>query len=336
MVYDLNSKERILIALQHEEPDRVPLFEAWIEPEILKKLGGDMYSVRLKLGIDALPISHHPMGKTLAYGDGIDEWGRIFKNGQYAGGIVKRKEDIERFSPSLDHAENWFPVKHIRNIQKLYDEDYALYFAWHDCSLGLTYLSMGIENFFLGLYNDIDFIKSLIKRSTEWTIALVEQANDIVDFIVLGDDVADNNRPFISLQMFRELILPEYKKIARAAKVPIFWHSDGNIEPLIPLIIQSGFNGIHSLEPKANIDLAKIKRDFGDKLVLIGNLDTTEILCQQNLELIRKDVKRCIKQGAPGGGYLFSSSNSLFEGHNIRAIIEAYNYAKKIGRYPII
>jgi uroporphyrinogen-III decarboxylase len=81
--------------------------------------------------------------------------------------------------------------------------------------------------------------------------------------------------------------------------------------------------------------LAKIKEQYGDKLVLAGNLDTTEVLCQSNLDIVRKDVERCIRQGAPEGGYLFSSSNSLFEGHNIKAILEAYRYAKKIGTYPI-
>lgn len=70
-------------------------------------------------------------------------------------------------------------------------------------------------------------------------------------------------------------------------------------------------------------------------MVLAGNVDTTYVLCQSNLSIVRKDVERAIKQGAPGGGFLFSSSNSLFEGHNIGAILEAYNHAKKVGRYPI-
>jgi len=156
-----------------------------------------------------------------------------------------------------------------------------------------------------------------------------------VDFIILGDDAAENSRPLISPKLFRELILPEYKKIVKASKVPIIWHSDGHITPLLPMIIEAGFTGVHSLEPKANIDLADIKHLYGDKLILAGNLDTTEILCQPDLNLVREDVERCIKHGAPGGGYLFSSSNSLFEGHNVKAIREAYYYAKRIGKYPI-
>ena len=330
-----NSRERVIVAFEHKEPDRVPLFEAWIEDVIVDALSGNHYGVREKLGIDCMPLGEKP-SNTKAYGHGIDEWGRIFKNGQYAGGVVKNEVDLEKYSAPLSHAENWFPPEKIKRQKKRCGDNYALYFGWHDCSLGLAYLRMGMETFFLSIYDQPEFVKVVIERSTEWIIALVDQASQVeVDFIILGDDAADNSRPMISPSLFRRLILPEYKKIVNASDVPILWHSDGNVTPLLPMIIEAGFAGVHSLEPKANIDLAEIKEQYGDRLVLAGNLDMTDILCQSNLDLVRKDVERCIKQGAPGGGYLFSSSNSLFEGHNTKAILEAYRYAKKIGRYPI-
>lgn len=331
----MNPRERVLTTFQHKEPDRVPLFEGWIELEIIKAIGGSSYRAYEKLGLDCLPLGWDPVGKTQAYGNGIDEWGRIFKDGQYGGGVIKTQVDLEKYTAPASHAQDWFPPEKIKNIKNKY-ENYAFFFAWHDCSLGLAYLSMGIENFFLSLYDQPEFVKAIIERSTEWIIALVEQANQVeVDFILLGDDTADNSRPFISPTLFRNLILPEYKRIVKASDVPIIWHSDGNIVPLLPMIIEAGFAGVHSLEPKANIDLAEIKNEYGDKLVLAGNLDTTMILCQSNIELVRRDVERCIQQGAPGGGYLFSSCNSLFKGHNINTILEAYSYAKKIGTYPI-
>ncbi|MHA1989617.1 MAG: uroporphyrinogen decarboxylase family protein [Candidatus Hodarchaeales archaeon] len=332
----MNSKERVLTAFQHQEPDKVPLFEGWIEPEIVNLLGcTDQYTVREKLGLDCFPIGRHPKNSK-AYGNGIDEWGRIFKHGEYGGGLVNNNKTLNRYSPPLAHAQDWFPREEIRNTKKKYGEDYALFFAWHDCSLGLTYLRMGMENFFRRIYENPEFVKILIENSTEWVIALVKEANhEDVDFILLGDDVADNSRPFISPKMFREFLLPEYKKIVESSDVPIIWHSDGNVIPLIPMIIEAGFAGIHSLEPKANIDLQIVKKEFGDKLVLSGNLDTTDVLCQSNLDIIREDVARCIRSGAPNGGYLFSSSNSLFKGHKVEAIQEAYKYVKEINQYPI-
>jgi uroporphyrinogen decarboxylase len=330
----VNSRERVLTAFQHKEADRVPLFEAWIESEIEIELGGNSYIARERLGHDCLPLGGHP-ANTKAYGHGIDEWGRIFKKGQYGGGVVKNLEDLEKYNPPTSHAEDWFP-RSMSEIKQKYSEKYALYFAWHDCSLGLAYMSLGMENFFIALYEDPDFVKALITRGTTWIVSLVEQANAAeVDFIILGDDVADNNRPMISPQMFKKLILPEYKKIVQAADVPVIWHSDGNVKPILPMIVEAGFSGVHSLESKANINLSQVKEEYGEKLVLAGNIDTTYVLCQSDLNIVRKDVERAIRQGAHGGGFLLSSSNSLFEGHNLKAIHEAYNHAKKIGKYPI-
>lgn len=332
----MNSRERVLTTFQHKEPDRVPLFEGWIESEIIEALGENSYQTYEKLGLDCLPLGWHPIGKTQAYGNGIDEWGRIFKDGQYGGGVVKNLEDLENYTAPPSHAKDWFAPEKIKIIKKKYNEQFAFFFAWHDCSLGLAYLSMGIENFFRSLYEQPEFVTAVIERCTEWVISLVDQANQVeVDFILLGDDAADNSRSLISPRLFRSIILPEYKKIVKESDVPIIWHSDGNIIDLLPMIVEAGFAGVHSLETKANIDLADIKNQFGDKLVLAGNLDTTNILCQSNLDLVRDDAERCIRQGAPGGGYLFSSSNSLFKGHNINAILEAYRHAKRIGRYPI-
>ncbi len=331
----MNSKERVLSTLEHKEPDYVPIFEAWIENEILEQLKGNPYSTRIRLGMDCLPLGSHP-SNTNAYKNGIDEWGRIFKNGHYAGGVVKDYHDIERYTAPLTHAEDWFPQKEVKEVKKKYGEEFALFFAWHDCSFGLSYLSMGMENFFLACINNIELVKAIIDRSTQWTLVLVEEAiSNEVDFIILGDDAADNNRPMISPHMFRELILPEYKKITKNCSVPLIWHSDGNIEPLLPLIAEAGFSGVHSLEPKAGNDLLNIKQKYGSKLVLAGNVDTTYILCQDDLALVREEVERTINQGAPGGGYLFSSSNSLYPGHNIKAIKEMYRYAREIGKYPI-
>jgi uroporphyrinogen decarboxylase len=333
----MNSLERVLTTFQFKEPDCVPLFEAWIETEILNTLsGGDPYKARERLKLDCYPISVGHPKTTNAWRTGIDEWGRKFKDGWYIGGVIDTFEKIEKFSPPTEYANAWFPEKITKQAKKKYAETNALYYATHDVCVGLSYMSMGLENFFVALYKNPELVNALLERSTEWTIAMIEQANNYeVNFIMIGDDLAFTNGPMISPKMFRELILPFYKRIVKSSKSPLIWHSDGAIEPLIPMIIEAGFAGIHSLEPNAHLDLSLIKKEYGNKLVLAGNLDVTNVLTQSDLEIVRNDVKRCIRQGAPGGGYLFSSSNSLFKGMVTNSIIEAYNFAKKVGCYPI-
>jgi uroporphyrinogen decarboxylase len=329
------SRERVLTTFKFEEPDRVPLFEAWIEEEIMEAIGGgDPYKTRERLDLDCMPIAVGRPKSTNAWRTGTDEWGRIFKNGWHIGGVIRSLDDVEKYSPPLEYAKLWFPIEMVQESRKKYGQTHALYYAFHDSCLGLSYMSMGMQQFFVAFHRNPDLIDALIRRSTDWTIAMVEQANAAeVDFIMVGDDVADSKGPMISNEKFRELILPRYKEVVATSEVPLIWHSDGQIEPLLPFIIEAGFVGVHSLEPDIGIDLGKVKEQYGDKLILAGNLDVTNVLTSTDLDLVRNDVKRCIKQGAPGGGYLFSTSNSLFPGMQIESIIEAFRYAKKIGYY---
>ena len=110
------------------------------------------------------------------------------------------------------------------------------------------------------------------------------------------------------------------------------WRIENNVEALLPMAIEAGFVGIHGLEPGAGMDLVKIKREFGQDLVLIGNVDV-RLLFDSDLEAVRREVDRCIEQGAPGGGYMIASCNSIYEGMNPAAVAEMFRYEGEVGFY---
>ena len=68
------------------------------------------------------------------------------------------------------------------------------------------------------------------------------------------------------------------------------------------------------------------------ELVLIGNIDVG-VLCRADLEAVRAEVDRCIRQGAPGGGYMIASCNSIFNGMNPNAVAEMFRYQAEVGYY---
>jgi len=113
---------------------------------------------------------------------------------------------------------------------------------------------------------------------------------------------------------------------------PLIWHSDGDFRSLLPMAVEAGFAGIHALEPDAGMDLGRVKREFGDKLVLVGNVDT-QVLFASNPDAVHREVERCMNQGAFGGGYMFASCNSIFPGMNPETVREMYRYAAKTGHY---
>ncbi len=78
------------------------------------------------------------------------------------------------------------------------------------------------------------------------------------------------------------------------------------------------------------MDLAKIKREYGQDLVLIGNLDV-RVLFDSDLAAVRREVDRCMAQGAQGGGYMIASCNSICEGMNPAAVAEMFRYEGEVG-----
>ena len=192
---------------------------------------------------------------------------------------------------------------------------------------------MGFQRFFMRLIEDAAFVERLLEARTEWCIAMYQKAVSLgAEVVVLGDDAAHGGGPMISPAMWRKFLLPLHRRIVDALDVPVIWHSDGDTEALLPMAIEAGFVGVHGVDSVAGMDLVKIKREFGQDLALIGNVDV-RVLFESDLEAVRAEVDRCVAQGAPGGGYMIASCNSICEGMNPAAVAEMFRYEGEVGFY---
>ncbi len=330
----MKARDRILATLEHREPDRVPRFEIWIDNDdlVARVGGGDLQRTYANLGLDCIMIPNYNPPGSSAWGDGVDEWGRVWKNGWYAGGVIEAEADLERYTPPLEYVDDHFDPVRCLEARKRYP-DHCLVFGSHIAPFTAAYLGMGMQRFFPALLNRPGFIHKLLEVRTAWCTAMFQKAVSLgAELLVLGEDAAHRGGPMISPRMWREFVLPYHRRIVEEVDVPLVWHSDGNITSLLPTAVEAGFVGVHSLEPAAGVDLKEVKREFGGDLVLIGNADPA-LLCQSDLDAVRQEVKRCIEEGAPGGGYMFSTCSSVFEGMNLDAVVEMYRYAGEIGSY---
>ena len=110
------------------------------------------------------------------------------------------------------------------------------------------------------------------------------------------------------------------------------FHSDGAIGKLIPEFVEMGIDVIHPLEPVIGMDPAQIKAEFGDKISFLGGVDISHAM-PGTLEDVRKDVDRCLRDLAPGGGYILAPCNHLQADVPPENVIELYRYAMEIGKY---
>lgn len=328
----MKPRERVKAALAHQVPDRVPRFEIWIDA-LLEDLGQtDIPSAHVNLGQDCVMMPTQTPPGSNAWKTGVDEWGRVWKDGMYVDGAVDTEEDLDRYSPRLSYVEEHFDDDWVKEVQARYPDHCHIYGS-HIGPLTAGYMAMGFERFFLRLADDPAFIHKLLANRTEWCIAMFHKAISLgAEILVVGDDAAYRDGPMISSRMWREFVLPYHRQIVDSVDVPVLWHSDGNTERLLPFGIEAGFAGFHGLEPAAGMDLGRIKQEYGGDLVLIGNVDV-RVLCEPDLKAVRAEVDRCIGQGAAGGGYMLATCNSIFEGMNPLTVAEMFRYEGEVGFY---
>jgi len=328
----MKPRERVFAALHHQKPDRVPRFEIWIDA-LLDELGqDDPASAYVNLGQDCVMMPTRNPPESNAWRNGVDEWGRVWRNGTFVDGVVDTVADLERYSPPLDYVERLYDGDRIQEVREAYP-NHCLIFGTHIGPFTAGFMAMGFERFFFRLVEDSAFVHRLLEARTDWCIAMYQAAVSLgAEVLVLGDDAGHGGGPMISPSMWRKLILPCHRRIVDALDVPVVWHSDGNIEALLPMAIEAGFVGVHGLDPMAGMDLAKMKRVYGQDLVLVGNVDV-RVLFGSDLEAVRGEVDRCMEQGAPNGGYMIASCNSIFAGMNPAAVAEMFRYEGEVGCY---
>jgi len=198
---------------------------------------------------------------------------------------------------------------------------------------------VGTEAFLLATVDEPRLVQEVYNRVGELVVHFFEQASRLpkVGALWLGDDLAYTEGMFYSPARMREWLFPWYRQIAAIAQsrdLPLIFHSDGEVRPIIPDLVEMGFDALHPIEPKA-MDIAEIKRKWGKHLCIIGNIDLCYTLTRGTPREVEAEVKERLRQCGPGGGYCVSSANSIPEYvpvENFRALVEA---TLRWGQYPL-
>jgi uroporphyrinogen decarboxylase len=129
-------------------------------------------------------------------------------------------------------------------------------------------------------------------------------------------DYCYNTGPFLSPRLFSELVTPFLAQLIAGYRSLGFYtikHTDGNIMPILDQLIQANPHALHSLDPQGGVDIAEVKRLYGDQVCLIGNVNCG-MLDTGTDEQVIDSVRYALQNGMPGGGYIFSTSNCIYTG----------------------
>jgi len=319
MADSMTSRERVLAVLRLARPDRVPYLEIGVDPALAEQLlgrpapaAGSAFSIEAQpRGVEDEKALARALNKdNIAYvlrapvfADRVaGKDGRLF----YADGQIRSRADLDKLVLPDPHSDDLY-----RGLAEFIaaKEDFALTLITR-AGFFPALLSMGMERFFLSLYDDRPLVEEVLDRYTDWSVAVAERVCSMgIDVFISTDDLAWKQGSMLSLDLFRELVMPRFSHVAEKVTKPWVMHSDGNIVPLIPDLLSLGINALHALEPET-LDIREVKRRWGNRVCLIGNVSLVT-LGRGTPAQVEAEASALIRDLGPSGGYILSSSNSL-------------------------
>jgi len=363
----MDARQRVALALDHREPDRVPIdywatstvnarlrdhFGLSTQEELLEHLDVDFRYIDGPRYVGPEPDVHED-------GSIEDHWGVPRVRVEVGSGA---EESVYR--EVLD-----FPLRDARSIDEVRDYPKWPSLDWfdYDCVAGQVaearrtgkvvvfmgdrmnrcaqlkpamYLR-GIDQILLDVALSPDIAEYIFRRIAafylEYARRTLEAAGGGIDVLMMGDDFGTQKGLFMSPQMWRRFLRPGFKAfidLGREYGSKVAHHSCGSIKPIIPDLIECGLDVLNPVQPDVgDMDRAELKRRFGDRLSFLGSISIQRTLPFGTPDDVRSEVRERMETLAPGGGFIFCTAHNIQADtptENILALFEAY---RTFGRY---
>jgi len=198
------------------------------------------------------------------------------------------------------------------------------------------------DNWMTDLVLRPNFAEALMDRGLEIQLEIggrmLEAVGDNIDILCVGEDLGIQTGPLIFPETYRRLIKPRHKRlfafIKSRTKAKLYLHSCGSVYRLIPDLIEMGVDVLNPVQVSAaDMDTARLKREFGKDLAFWGAVDTHQVLPMGSERDVRVEVRRRIDDLAPGGGYVLSAVHNILAEVPPENIVAMYEEAYEYGGY---
>jgi uroporphyrinogen decarboxylase len=347
LIDELGHRERVFKSLNHQKPDRTPVDDSWtaqIRSDTWEKLKNhlrlqDDEDVRRRLRFDfryacegqALDfIKDHRSafvpapfpGYYRKTPDGLleDEWGVMWKPNidglfwRYAIHPLAKDEALDSYEfPSLGAAGRW---EEAESSVKRFKDEYVINAFMHKTLFETAWGLRGFSAFLTDLLTRPSYANRLLDRLLEYRMEEGERFLEIgADIIQLGDDLGTQERMMISPDIWRRYFKPRMKTLIDHLKkhaqseVHFFYHTDGFAEPVIPELIEIGIDILNPVQPES-MQPEKIKKAFGDKLILWGTISVQKTLPFGSVQEVGNEVTHRIRTCGYDGGLVIAPTHS--------------------------
>jgi uroporphyrinogen decarboxylase len=350
----LNSRERILAAVNHQPVDRIPT-DIWATPEIWEKLRalyGNDDSIMTELHIDGLagvdakyigpPLPEMPKGEK------IDMWGMRSRSISHPGGTY----DEQYFYP-LAYAETiddldlyqwprveWFDYSNMKEEAKSLREKRAVIcgylapFFYHN-------LLRGLEQSLVDPLINPELTHEIIRRISDFFYEhhrrMFEACDGLIDLGQVTDDLGSQNGPLISMDLYKEFYAPQHKRfidLCHSFGLKVYHHDDGSCREFLPMLVDMGIDLLNPVQWTCpGMDMLELKREFGSAICFHGAVENQKILPFGSPEEVRREVRHCIDSLASDNtGYILAPCHNIQGNTPLENVIAMYDEAWKYGQ----
>lgn len=339
----MNSKERVAIAMKNGVPDRVPVIPQICVPHAIKALGMDFESTLLDVVRNPRLMNQITFDCVKQYGvDGLRAWippdpfevvkidgnwcgadpntgeiiGRVDFHG--GGGVLASEdpklltdEDIENMPvPSADDILKSGRLDGIKAIIDEAGDDYFVISAPGHFTVEYLTFARGKQQAMIDLIDDREFCHRAQEKALQLAIQRgLALARIGIDALMLADTFGG----VISPDLFREFCLPYVQRFVEAMKGHgplIYLHVCGDSRRILEMMAETGVDCIEPLDPLGGVEVKDAKERVGNRVALMGGVHTVK-LANADLQEVIDDCRRCIDEGAQGGGYILAAGDML-------------------------
>lgn len=354
-------------ALCLEESDRVPMWTLLIDNPVPQAIAGKstaltrqffesdlkiLEETHKRLSLDAMTL--YPAvysGQEVKYvneRDYLDMWGAIWRGGPFptisgmmhVDGTVNTVEDLERFYPP-DPEDTIEALKEVETtLRRICNKMLLIPAVCGGFEIGLEMRKGGLAKFLTDFYLNPRIPERIMDIVHKYNMKVLSAIVDLgAEVVLLSEDFADNKGPMISPELWRRFVKPEINDFINTFKkrgVITIMHICANVTPVLDELVDMGLDALHPIEDLniPQMDIAKIKEEYGDELCLIGNVDCSRVLASGTEDQVRQAVRTCIDKASWGGGHVLCDSNSLHWYVSPNNAVTMYDEGKKYGKYP--
>jgi uroporphyrinogen decarboxylase len=358
----MTSKERVLKAINHQQPDRPPVF-ATLTPQAAEKLSrfvgmpyelplDSLLSTRIShtelltnlgndcVGIAACSPDDSPT-QILADGTIKNEWGMRFRNiglynefSEFPLAHAQTVEDIASYPFPDPFAIGRYDAAEA-TINK-YGKDYAIIADLETSIFETAWYLTGLEKLFVDMAQEKPYVFALFDKIMNVNVEIGKKLITMgADIIWAGDDFGSQQGMMMSPQSWRNIFKPRIKfmfdEFRKAnPKIKIAWHSCGSIVPIMPDFIEMGLDILNPIQPLAQgMDPTFLKSTYGNQLVFFGGIDIQQLLPHASVAEIKMEVKRISGILAKGGGYIVAPAHNIQDDTPVENIMAFFETIKE-------